>query len=70
MPDLYPDTRCPACGQPHTLSHRNTDRHPPASVFSFVCPVTKVIVSFRPTATPDPVILAPAEAVPMTWMSN
>ena len=70
MTDLYPDTRCPACGQPHTLSHRNTDRRPSGSVFSYVCPLTKVVVSFRPDAVPDPVILAPAEAVPMTWMAN
>ena len=70
MTNLYPDTRCPACGRPHTLSHRNTDRRPPRSIFSYVCPLTNVVVSFRPAATPDPVILAPADAVPMTWMSD
>ena len=86
MTELYPDTRCPACGQPHTLSHRNTDRRAPRSVFSYVCPLTKVVVSFRPAdnvrnevavvtnlALPRagvPVALAPAEAVPMTWMAD
>ena len=70
MTNLYPDTRCQACGRPHTLYHRNDGRHPHGSVYSYVCPRTHVTVSFRPAAIPDPVILAPAEAIPMTWMSD
>jgi hypothetical protein len=70
MTDLYPDTPCPACDRRHTLAHRNTDRRPPRSIFSYVCPLTKVVVSFRAAVTPDPVILAPAEAISMTWISD
>jgi hypothetical protein len=68
--DLYLDTACPACGKAHTLCHRDAGRHPPGAVYSYTCPASKVVVSFRPTAAPEPVILAPSLALPMTWVTD
>ena len=70
MTNLYPDTHCRSCGLTHTLYHRNDDNRPGGSAFSYVCAVSGVVVVFHPTKTPEPVILAPADAVPMTRVSD
>jgi len=70
MTDLYPDTACPACGRAHTLSYRDARRPPPGALFRYTCPATQVIVTFRPSAAPEPVILAPSLALPLTWVES
>ena len=70
MPALYPDTPCPACGQSHALSCHDPDRHPHAAVYRYTCPVAGAVVSFRPTAAPQTVILPPGSAIPLTWAAD
>jgi hypothetical protein len=68
--NLYPDTPCPACGKEHALSYHDPSRHPRGAVYRYTCPAAGVVVSFRPTKVPQPVILAPAVAIPLTWVSD
>ena len=68
--NLYPDTPCPACRKSHTLFYHDPTRHPHGAVYRYTCPATAVGVSFQPSATPERVVLAPASALPMTWVSD
>ena len=70
MAALYPDTPCPACGGSHALTCHDPDRHPHTAVYRYTCPATGGGVSFRPTGRPQPVILAPASAIPLTWVAD
>jgi hypothetical protein len=70
MAELYPDMLCEACGGHHALYCQDPDRHPHGAVYRYTCPVTAVSVSFRPSATPERVVLAPGSALPMTWVSD
>jgi hypothetical protein len=70
MPALYPDIPCPACGRAHALFSHDPDRHPHGVVYRFTCPVSNVVVPFRPATVPEPVILPPASAVRLTWDSD
>jgi hypothetical protein len=67
---LYPDTPCPACGQAHSLYCRNATRHPLRAAHRYTCPATGVAVVFHPTATPQPVLVPPAGAIPLTWVAD
>jgi hypothetical protein len=70
MAALHPDHPCPACGGTHTLHIHDPGRHPSAAVYRYTCPVARVAVSVRPAGRPEPVILAPAVALPLTWVSD
>jgi hypothetical protein len=70
MTALIPDHPCPACGATHTLHVRDPDRHPRTAVYRYTCPVAEVAVSARLTGRPEFVILAPAGAVPLPWVSD
>jgi hypothetical protein len=68
--DLYPDAACRACGATHTLSYAAHMRKSHRAMYRYTCPTTNAAVVFRPAQDPEPVILAPADAVPMTWVSD
>ena len=70
MPALYPGTLCPACGGLHALTCQDPDRHPHPAVYRYTCPATGGGVTFRPTGPPEPVILAPGSALPLTWVAD
>ena len=70
MAALYPDAPCPACGGLHDLFSHDPDRHPHATLYRYTCPVTGASAFFRPTGPPQPVILAPGSAVPLTWAED
>ncbi|HKB04480.1 MAG TPA: hypothetical protein VKD90_19815 [Gemmataceae bacterium] len=68
--DLYPDTECGACGARHTLYYAARMRKSHRAAYRYTCPTTDAVVVFRPAKDPEPVILAPADAIPMTWVSD
>jgi hypothetical protein len=70
MPDLYTETPCPACGGTHTLFCHDPDRHPHATVYRYTCPASQVVVCLHLTVAPQSVILPPANAVPVSWVSD
>jgi hypothetical protein len=69
MPDLFTDVRCPSCGRSHTLRDAGGERHAVGSVYSFTCPTTGQVVSFRSPA-PEPVILCPAGTIEARWVAD
>jgi hypothetical protein len=69
MPDLFPDVRCPSCGRPHTFRDSGAGRHPAGSLYSFTCPATEQVATFRSPA-PEPVILCPAGTLPAQWVGD
>lgn len=68
--DLYPDTPCPSCGGSHALYNRDPGRHPHGTLYRYTCPASGAAVPFRPAAFPEPVILAPADALPVVWEAD
>jgi hypothetical protein len=66
MPDLFPDVRCPSCGRSHTFRDPGVGRHPVGSVYSFTCPATGQLATFR-SPIPEPVILCPAGTISARW---
>jgi hypothetical protein len=67
MPDLYLDVVCSSCGKSHTLLDSSRIRHPAGSIYGFTCPTTAKPVTILLT-DPQSVILAPADAAPVTWI--
>ena len=68
--DLYPDTGCPACGGRHTLVYAAQMRGSRRAAYRYTCPAADAAVPFRPGGPPEPVVLPPAGAVPLTWVSD
>ena len=68
--DLYPDTGCPACGGRHTLVYAAQMRGSRRAAYRYTCPATGTVVEFRPVEGPQPVVFAPSDAVPLTWVSD
>jgi hypothetical protein len=69
MTQLYPDIRCPACGERHALYHEDrTDGR--TSRCSYVCPRTAVIVVCRPAGGPRRVAWVPDDCVPIIWLAD
>ena len=68
--DLYPDTGCPACGGRHTLYYAAQMRGSRRAAYRYTCPATGVAVVFRPARAPEPIDQAPADAIPLTWVSD
>jgi hypothetical protein len=63
MPDLYLDVRCDSCGGSHTLHTPGGGGRPPATRYSFRCPATRHLVSFRTAARPAVTAVPPPGAV-------
>ena len=66
MPDLYLDVACSSCGKSHALFDSSPVRHPAGRSRS-KCPTTAKPVTVLLT-DPQSVILAPADAVLVTWV--
>jgi hypothetical protein len=69
MPDLFPDVPCPSCGRPHTFRDAGDGRRPFGSLYSFTCPATAEVATFRSPA-PEPVILCPMGTMPARWVGD
>ena len=68
--DLYPDAGCPACGGRHTLFYADQMQGSRRAAYRYICPATEAVVVFRPVQGPQPVVLVPDGAVPLTWVSD
>jgi predicted RNA-binding Zn-ribbon protein involved in translation (DUF1610 family) len=69
MPDLFTDVRCRSCGQSHTFRDHGVRRHPIGSEYSFTCPATGQVSTFR-SPVAESVILCPAGTIPARWVAD
>jgi hypothetical protein len=70
MADLYPGTPCDGCGKAHDLYDTSAVRHAPGGVYSYTCPVSRLVVRVWWLREPVVVTVLPADAVPMEWVHN
>ena len=63
MPDLYLDVPCDSCGSSHTLQTPGGGGRPPGTRYSFRCPATRHLVSFRTAIRPTVTSVPPPGAV-------